>query len=44
MGTTQSVVSRLERVKAVVSLRTVRDAARALGLELDIHFIPPADG
>jgi transcriptional regulator with XRE-family HTH domain len=39
MGSSQSVISRLERMETIPNLRTVNDVARALGCELDIRFV-----
>jgi transcriptional regulator with XRE-family HTH domain len=42
MGTTQSVVSRLERMEGVPNLRTVFAAAKALGRTVELRFVTPA--
>ena len=43
MGTTRSVVSRLESGKHAPSIDTLAAAARALGCELEIRFRPRPD-
>lgn len=43
MGSSQSIVSRLERMETIPNLRTVNDVARALGCELDIRFVKPGE-
>jgi len=39
-GTTQAVVSRIERMETIPNLRTVHAIARALGCRLDLRFVP----